>query len=674
MKPPLSQVPLLGVTASFAIGILLDITGLSPIFTTLPLLAAIICACKGWSYTALLCTTLSLSMLIAFLKKDDSTTQSIAGREQFYIADVIDARESESALLLTADIIATGLDTVTHIAPTRCLLSLPSFSPATDRGDRIVARFTPENPQSLTYLPYEIDFSKELKRKGIKLQGVVRPEDVVSVNKSPALMPKIAALRTKISRLILSSQLSDDTKEFLVTTIAGDSSILTQEQRETLTKAGLAHVLALSGLHIGILAGVCSLFLLPLRLFKYGRYVALCFTIMLIWSFVLITGMSPSVVRAAIMSTIMLLATLMQRHHSPFNALCAAALLIMIFDPDAIFTISFQLSFAAVAGVLAFAQNLNPVPPRRQVLHYIASLFTVSIGAMTATGLLSMFYFHRFPLLFIISNALVCPLLMPLIGGGAVLIAVRACGFDGIWLCKGLDLIHSIIAKSAAITGSLQGAEISGIIIPVPAIFVGMAAIISLMIWYTRRRKAFLIASFITFGACIAIITLTDRDTEPEAFIAPSTYRTDIVISEGSKVTVITTAKPAEYGIVQEQAQVKYREYLVHRGTDSLSVSTHYSGNSIQLIPPLLKAGDKRIWIVNNNTVRPPMPSVDYLLVCRGYQGSISQLTSLCHTDTVILSADLHPWRHNRYATECASIALPHISLKTTSIGNLLMR
>ena len=184
--------------------------------------------------------------------------------------------------------------------------------------------------------------------------------------------------------------------------------------------------------------------LYPLRLCRM-RSAASASAIILLWSYAAVTGLSASVTRATVMASVLLMASMLQRRHSPANALCLAAMLIMAFDPTALFTISFQLSFAAVAGILLFARLLNPTAPRRRIAHRLAGIVSVSLSAMLATGAISAYYFHTFPIYFLPANVAVAPLLPLLISGGATAITIEACGGDPVMLNSVVDLLAQCV-------------------------------------------------------------------------------------------------------------------------------------------------------------------------------------------------------------------------------------
>ena len=137
--------------------------------------------------------------------------------------------------------------------------------------------------------------------------------------------------------------------------VAGSRRLMPASLREAYSTTGLAHLMAVSGLHLGIVAVVINLLLIPLSFVRHGHRAANLLTIVALWLFAAMSGMSPSVTRAALMLSILQLALYSSSRYSSLNALSATALLMLVYRPDYLYDISFQLSVLAVAGIILWA-------------------------------------------------------------------------------------------------------------------------------------------------------------------------------------------------------------------------------------------------------------------------------------------------------------------------------
>ena len=674
MKPPLSLVPLFPVTVAFAAGTACGLAEISLWWSIIPIVAAVTLGWRGYRYFAVLAVAAALGFAGAWLRDDSADAAGFRGKELAVKAFVTDVRESQASRSFTVRIIAAGADTsrLSPVPEVKARIVVPSFMPDVQAGQTVTMKCFFSSGGHIEYIPQQFDFDRLLARHGIYLSGLARPDDIYRVEPTESFSAKMLSMRQKIWNLILRSPLSTATKEFLVTAITGDDSVLGEDTREAFADAGIAHVLALSGLHVGILTLFASLLMLPLIINSYTRKAIPILTIAVLWAFAIVTGMSPSVTRAVVMATVLILSSMMQRRHSPYNSLCLAALIILVFDPHALLNISFQLSFAAVAGILAFSTPLNPVSPKKRIAYTLSGLLTVSIGAMLATGLLSAFYFHRFPAFFIVANVLSSPLLIPLIGGGMLLVLTEAAGITPGRLCSLLDGLFRGVDGIAAFTARLPGAGADNIHIPLPVLIIGIAAVIFLACAVHFKRRFYYYGAAVCLAGSVLTAIATPRPGAEGVYIVPSTYRTDIIVSTPSTFHIITSEGEREHESIRKTGTVLYGDYMNSRGIDSIKVtSSQLSADKVHYEFPVLTTPSATVLIADGRSEfdADSTAGFTYLLVCRGQRADI---TPLLHcADTIILSADLHPRRHDRYAAECAASGSPCISLKTRPLPNL---
>ena len=190
----------------------------------------------------------------------------------------------------------------------------------------------------------------------------------------------------------------------------GDKSALTKDLRETYSVTGASHVLALSGLHLGIIYMLLSLLVLGRR----RRMFSQLFLIVSIWGFVFLVGMSMSVVRAAIMISVYALLSLGHRDKMSVNTLAFTAIVMLMVHPLSLFDVGFQLSFMAVFSILVwypFFEGLIPQPflMSHRLVKWLWTMLAVSCAAQLGTAPLVAYYFGRFSTLFLITNLVVIP-------------------------------------------------------------------------------------------------------------------------------------------------------------------------------------------------------------------------------------------------------------------------
>ncbi len=249
----------------------------------------------------------------------------------------------------------------------------------------------------------------------------------VEKKRSPKGLFDIDLRRRKVARLI-DSACQGDSRRVLKALVIGDRNEISGDLRNIFNRAGVGHLLAISGLHIGIVASVVFLFAVgvfsyikPFLREAWTRKAGAITAMMAVVLYGLLAGMSPSTQRAVIMVAVFLLTYLIGRRHDSMNSVAIAALIILIIDPPALFSISFQLSFAAVVSIiyglnrLQIAKRLNQANISRQwprrVYAKFAYVFMISVLALGGTLPLAMFYFNQISLIGPIANLVIVPLI-----------------------------------------------------------------------------------------------------------------------------------------------------------------------------------------------------------------------------------------------------------------------
>lgn len=190
----------------------------------------------------------------------------------------------------------------------------------------------------------------------------------------------------------------------------GDKSAMTNDLREVYAVSGASHVLALSGLHLGIIYMVFSLLVVGRR----SRFVIQTLAVLGIWAFTLLVGLPISIVRSAVMISVYALLSLIGRDRAPLNALALAALIILMVSPESLYDVGFQMSFAAVLAILIVQPMLGRLISREwlfahPILRWIWGLATVSVAAQLGVAPLIAYYFGRFSTWFLLTNFIVIP-------------------------------------------------------------------------------------------------------------------------------------------------------------------------------------------------------------------------------------------------------------------------
>ena len=222
-----------------------------------------------------------------------------------------------------------------------------------------------------------------------------------------AVYQKAQEQNQKLRERLQNTGLDNEALSISSALLLGQKSELNRETRKSYAQVGASHLLALSGMHLGILYGLMYLLFIRRIRFSEWKWFWLPPILLTIWGYAFIAGMPVSLVRASIMFSLATIATLAQADTPPMHILSLSALIILLFTPNALFQIGFQLSFIAVFFILAL---YIPIRERLGLRNKIASLLMLSAVAQLGTAPLSIYYFHSLPLL----GALVSIILIPL--------------------------------------------------------------------------------------------------------------------------------------------------------------------------------------------------------------------------------------------------------------------
>lgn len=657
--------PLLPVAVAYIVGILLWGAAGEVCWVAAPLVAAVILLCLKRTYPALLSLCAGAGFLVSALHAPGPLPEECSGQPSAWSGVVEEHREYEGAQML---IVRVDSCEEKPCWPLRVKMLVPSLFPMTDETDRVAFTASLQPLISDTDLPDEKDYNASLARMGVIAATVVDPDSIRGVAPEPGVMNDVRRMRRDVQRLIACAPVESGTGSFLTAALTGDRTWLAADTREMFSAAGIAHVLALSGLHVGILTLVLTILLLPLSCFAGGRYGRMIVTVGVLWTFAVLTGLSPSVVRAVIMATLFAGCIMLQRVWSPLNALAAAAILILTVSPMQIYTLGFILTFLAVLAIIVFAGRLNPFDRRRQWLNAIGGYLCVSIAAMLGTGMVSAYSFHIFPAGFLITNIVVSLLLPLLLGGGVALLLLNALGIRAAWLGAAVDFLMRCVDGVAGWVAGLPGAVWRGLWVPEWAVVFYFVTLILFGLWLYRRRAVMLYA-MCAVAVTGLVLTFAVGDSTPrhEMYITRSATETTVLVREDDRMYVHTTAPSGRVEDVVARASRRHDGYMMRRGIEGL---THISdgmrsGRVARRGNVIAACGKSFVFVSRDSHMHAYGLRPDYAVVCRGFRGDISALARVTGADSILLSRDLDLRRHDRYVRQLTRDSIPHRSLRS---------
>ncbi len=497
------KVPFVRISVSFMPGILLgNIVNLpeiivSVIATFLMIFLLLFWDTSHFSILRLLNVLLPLCLIILgiFFSKREAKQSQISSEKDYFLAEILQKPTEKVKTFQTILLIRNPAKP----KPEKILayFSKTDFDTTTSIGDQLIILVRPQTIKNFGN-PFEFDYQSMMNRKGI-FQSVYLEKG--SYQKTGFIhsrwQNKPEQLRGKLMAMLQNSPVKDQNLAVVEALALGYRAELDPETIDYFSSTGAMHVLAVSGLHVGLIYYIIGFFLSGLKKLKGGKSLFPFSIIAFLWLYAFLTGFSPSVQRATVMFTFIVIGESIRRPVNIYNSLAASAFLLMLINPEVIYEVGFQLSYLAVIGIVLIQPPLSSLLQlKNKFLRACWSLFTVSIAAQVATFPLGLFYFNQFPTFFWLSNFVVIPAATVLIWLififfllSPVPVLSHIIGFVINWITSTmLYLLKTISEMPHALT--------KGVILNQAETVIIYLVIISLIVFVFSKRKFWLFSIF----------------------------------------------------------------------------------------------------------------------------------------------------------------------------------
>jgi competence protein ComEC len=294
--------------------------------------------------------------------------------------------------------------------------------------DEIFTTKSTFNSLSYPLNPYQFNYKKYLEKQYIYHQLSLKSAELLTVSKRTHTIFGIAnSVREYINRKLKPFHFKPNELAVINALFLGQRQNLSQDIYNNYRNAGAIHILAISGLHIGVILLILNWVLKPMEGLKRGKLLKTILILFILWSFAVIAGLSASVTRAATMFSIVAIATNLKRPTNIYNTLAISIFIILLFKPLYIFNVGFQLSYMAVLAIVTLDPILYKLwQPKNKIVDIYWHTVTVSIAAQFGIAPLLLFYFHQFAGLFLLSNIIIIPFLGIILAFGLLVILMAS--------------------------------------------------------------------------------------------------------------------------------------------------------------------------------------------------------------------------------------------------------
>ena len=261
--------------------------------------------------------------------------------------------------------------------------------------------------------PDEFDYQKYMHIKGISHQHFIKPGRYFEIDQGvgkSSLKGLTLRIRDHITRILDKAIKDSNTKAIMLALLTGQRDYIDNGNYNTFIQTGIIHVLAISGLHVGIIYIFLVFLFKPISRRKWSRFFSYSLKIIILIAFAFMTGLSPSVMRATLMFIIMIIGEMLNRNSHILNSVFSSFFLLLVINPLKLFDVGFQLSYSAVLGIILFQPLIYQLVKFRFIIpNWIWKLISVSMAAQLGTLPFSIYYFKQFPTYFLLGNILAIP-------------------------------------------------------------------------------------------------------------------------------------------------------------------------------------------------------------------------------------------------------------------------
>jgi competence protein ComEC len=529
----------------------------------------------------------------------------------------------------------------------------------------------PANYQEVepSYNPGEFDFKSYLNNKQIYFQIFIQADQAKRVfqNTGHPFISFALKLRKDLVKKFNRYMPDREASSMAATLILGYRADLNKDIIEAYSKTGTMHVLSVSGMHVGIVFLVLSFLLKPMSSSKKLIVLRAIIIIAVIWFYALLTGFSPSVCRSALMLSFVVLGKAMNKNQNTYNLIAISAFFLLLYDPYYLFDVGFQLSYLAVIGLVYFHPIIFDVfYIKNKLLEPIWSYCALSIAAQLATFPLSIYYFHQFPIYFLLSNLLiVLPVAFIMYAGISFLIIpypliIQPLGRFLNWL---INFTNDILYKIE----QLPFSAMEGIWISTFEYMLISSLLILFVFWQLFRNKIIIwlsIFSGILLVSSLSIKSIGNYNRHELIFFSLRKNTAIAYLFKGQSI-VITDVKPSDklnaFSIKPSISMRGIEESLVFDPEQQFSGTNYWSDSDF------MQFGNFRIlrWRNDFNKFIPNKKiGVDLLLISKGSAQRLRYIREVVNFKSVIIDSSNPQYKIEAWLKEAKSLKISCISLK----------
>ncbi|SRX54703.1 ComEC/Rec2 family competence protein [Aequorivita sp. CIP111184] len=496
--------------------------------------------------------------------------------------------------------------------------------------------------------PHQFDYSSYMESLGVYGQLRISEKEILrTATGSKTILGSTQNFRSGIVKKLQETKLKTDERAIIQALVLGEKKDIDKNLYNEYAAAGAIHILAVSGLHVGILYFILAFLLSPLTRWKFGIYFRALTVVILLWGFAALSGLSPSVTRAVTMFSFFALAKIFNRETNSINTLFLSFLALLIINPLWLFQVGFQLSYIAVFFIVWLQPLFYKIGySKYRIVRKIWAIVSVTICAQIGVLPLSLYYFHQFPGMFLVTNLVVLPFLTILMCGGIliVLLANFNCLPDWLaesynFLIEGLNgFIHWVAVQDEFLFKNIHFSSLK--------VLGTYLVIISLGLLFKRINYRRLIIAFFTISVLAAIYIYDELNTSAN----------QLLIFQKSKQTLIGYKNGKNLIVFKSDSTNNISEkYPLKSFRDAVNITSY----SEERLPQIFQYKRKNILILDSLGIYPKQKKIHTILLTNSPKMNLSRLIDSLKPEQIIADGSNYFTYVKRWDKSCQLKKLP---------------
>lgn len=496
--------------------------------------------------------------------------------------------------------------------------------------------------------PHQFNYRNYMLNQGVFHQLKLNTTNYALLeNPSRTIKGYAASLRQNIIDKLKQTDFGADEFAIIQALFLGQRDDISIETYTNYKNAGAVHILAVSGLHIGIILLLLEFLFRPIEVLPKGKTIKLILIVLLLWGFALLAGLSPSVVRAVTMFSFVAYALYLNRPSNTFNILALSMFFILlVIDPLLLFDVGFQMSYAAVFAIVWIYPFLQKFWfPKNWLLRKFWQLLSVSLAAQLGVLPISLYYFHQFPGLFFVSNLLIVPFLGLILGLGILVIAFILLNIAPNPL---IELYNSIIGfMNSIIEWVAQQEAFIFRHIPFDNVQLVLAyCLLISMIWMLTKKSYKYTLAFLSCVLCLQLWTLYSQhitNKKEQFLVAHQTKNSILAHQKGNQLNIYTyDSIPSKFF------------------TTPFQIGERIEKIQFQSITNAYRFNDKKIMVLDSLGIYSNnVGFVDYLILTQSPKINLNRLIDSLRPKVLIADGSNYLSYTKRWEQTCAKKELP---------------